>query len=72
MRIAGGGDGGKYFVYMTNIIESLKHRTLHSIISERYNRDEKAKDGYRNARICKVSHDWWIIGRVTSMICYAL
>lgn len=55
--MGGGGELERYFVYMKNIIDSLKQRTIHSIIKERYSKDEKAHDGDRNARICRVLMD---------------
>lgn len=46
-----------YCVCLGRIIESLRQRTLHSIIRERYTTDSKACDGDRNARICRVLLD---------------
>ena len=69
VRIVGGGPlatGGaneqqpavqeRYCVHLGNVVDSLKQRTLHSVIRDRYARDDKLAggDGDRNARICRV------------------
>jgi transcription initiation factor IIE alpha subunit len=72
VRIVGGGplatgaagqqqqqEQERYCVHLGNIVESLKQRTLHAVIRERYARDDKlgGGDGDRNARICRVLLD---------------
>lgn len=41
-------------MFLGNICENLRQRTMHSIVRERYSSDAKSSDGDRNARICRV------------------
>jgi len=55
--VEGGGSGAVYSVFLGNICENLRQRTMHSIVRERYSSDAKSSDGDRNARICRVLLD---------------
>ena len=55
--VEGGGNGAVYSVFLGNICENLKQRTMHNIVRERYSSDAKSSDGDRNARICRVLMD---------------